>query len=173
VFTDDAELLARRVTDSHERKAAVELQGLRDDLAKLGYLRQPQQEKNTGTAVSTARQDFRTVRPMREIPRVFRTTRLSPVQQLAKSVEDVHRWLHERFAVEQQETVTSRFEQTESIKQAESIKQKEAESVKPTSGIKRSRTVKEALQKKPAPRRKLGWGITPSGSTGHSRGIGV
>ena len=36
VFTDDAELLSRRVTDSHERKAAVELQGLRDDLAKLG-----------------------------------------------------------------------------------------------------------------------------------------
>ena len=26
VFTDDADLLARRVTDSHERKAAVELQ---------------------------------------------------------------------------------------------------------------------------------------------------
>jgi len=26
VFTDDAELLARRVSDSHERKAAVELQ---------------------------------------------------------------------------------------------------------------------------------------------------
>src|SRR5207244_6960314 len=36
VFTDDADLLARRVTDSHERKAAVELQALRDDLAKLG-----------------------------------------------------------------------------------------------------------------------------------------
>jgi hypothetical protein len=46
VFTDDAELLARRVTDSHERKAAVELQGLRDDLAKLGFLRQPQQEQD-------------------------------------------------------------------------------------------------------------------------------
>src|SRR5206468_306320 len=35
VFTDDADLLARPVTDSHERKAAVELQALRADLAKL------------------------------------------------------------------------------------------------------------------------------------------
>src|SRR6266508_4622344 len=40
VFTDDADLLARRVTDSHERKAAVELQALRDELAKLGFIRQ-------------------------------------------------------------------------------------------------------------------------------------
>src|SRR5207302_3277179 len=40
VFTDDADLLARRVTDSHERKAAVELQALRDDLAKLGFIRE-------------------------------------------------------------------------------------------------------------------------------------
>ena len=38
VFTDDAELLARRVSDSHERKAAIELQALRDDLAKLGFI---------------------------------------------------------------------------------------------------------------------------------------
>ena len=34
VFTDDAGLLARRVTDSHERKAAVELQALHNDLAR-------------------------------------------------------------------------------------------------------------------------------------------
>jgi hypothetical protein len=38
VFTDDADLLARRVTDSHARKAAVELQALRDGLAKLGFI---------------------------------------------------------------------------------------------------------------------------------------
>src|SRR5208283_3653820 len=72
VFTDDAELLARRVTDSHERKAAVELQGLRDDLAKLGFLRQPQQEQHISVAVSMVHQDFLTVRPMRQSPRVFR-----------------------------------------------------------------------------------------------------
>ena len=165
VFTDDAELLARRVTDSHERKAAVELQGLRDDLAKLGFLQQPQQEEDTVTPATTVGQDFRTVRPMRQTPRVFRATRLSPVQRLAKSVEDVHRWLHERFAVEQKEVVAEKIQHTESIKQPETVT--------PTQKIKRSRAVKEALQEKPAARRKLGWGITPSGDTGHSRGIGV
>ena len=165
VFTDDAELLARRVTDSHERKAAVELQGLRDDLAKLGFLRQPQQNQNISTPACAARQDFRTVRPMRQTPRVFRATRLSPVQRLAQVVEDVHRWLRERSGVEQKEVVTEKIEQTESIKQPETVT--------PTQKIKRSRTVKEALQEKPAARRKLGRGITPSGDTGHSRGIGV
>ena len=177
VFTDDAELLARRVTDSHERKAAVELQALRDDLAKLGFLRQPQPEQNVSAPVSTVHQDFRTVRPMRQTPRVFRATRLSPVQRLAQVAEDVQRWLRERFVIEQKETVTTKCEQTESIKQAKSIKQAEsvklADSVKRTSGLKRSRPVKEPVQQEQAARRKLRRGITPPGSIGHSRGIGV
>jgi conjugative relaxase-like TrwC/TraI family protein len=171
VFTDDAELLARRVTDSHERKAAVELQGLRDDLAKLGFLRQRQQDQDTVAPATTVGEDFRTMRTMRQTPRVFRATRLPPVQRLAQVVEDVHRWLREGSDVEQKETVTSKFEQTESIKQAESVKL--AESVKRTSGLKRSRTVKEALQQEQSARRKLRRGITPPGSIGHSRGIGV
>jgi hypothetical protein len=165
VFTDDAELLARRVTDSHERKAAVELQGLRDDLAKLGFLRQRQQDQDTVKPATPVGQDFRTVRPMRQTPRVFRATRLSPVQRLAQVAEDVQRWLRERSVIEQKETVTTKFEQTESIKQAESVKR--------TSGLKRSRTVKEALQQEQSARRKLRRGITPPGSIGHSRGIGV
>ncbi|MGO9526716.1 MAG: MobF family relaxase [Verrucomicrobiia bacterium] len=171
VFTDDAELLARRVTDSHERKAAVELQGLRDDLAKLGFLRQRQQGQDTITPAATAGQDFRAVRAMRQTPRVFRATRLSPVQRLAQVVEDVHRWLGERTVVEQKEVVAEKLPQTESIKPTESIKQ--AESVKRTSGLKRSRTVKEPLQQEQSTRRKLRRGITPPGSIGHSRGIGV
>src|SRR5207245_9926011 len=64
VFTDDADLLARRVTDSHERKAAVELQALRDELANLGFIRQEQlKEKTTSPAV----EGFRTVPPMRQV----------------------------------------------------------------------------------------------------------
>ncbi len=173
VFTDDVELLARRVTNSRERKAAVELQGLRDDLAKLGFLRQPQQEQNISAPVSTVHQDFRTARPMRQSPRVFRATRLSPVQRLAQVAEDVQRWLRERIVVEQREVVAEKLPQTESIKQAESIKQTQAESVKRTSGLKRSRTVKEALQQEQSARPKLRRGITPPGSIGHSRGIGV
>ena len=171
VFTDDAELLARRVTDSHERKAAVELQGLRDELAKLGFLRQPEQVQNTSAPVSTVHQDFRTMRPMRQSPRVFRVTRLSPVQRLAQVAEDVQRWLRERSVIEQKEVLAEKLPQTESIKPAESIKQ--AESVKRTSGLKRSRTVKQALQQEQSARRSLRRGITPPGSIGHSRGIGV
>jgi conjugative relaxase-like TrwC/TraI family protein len=165
VFTDDVELLARRVTDSHERKAAVELQGLRDDLAKLGFLRQRQQEQDTVIPATTVGQDFRTVRMMRQTPRVFRATRLSSVQRLAQVVEDVHRWLRERSGVEQKEVVAEKLPQTESIKQPVTVR--------PTQKIKRSRTVKEALREKPAARRKLGWGITPAGDIGHSRGIGI
>ncbi len=165
VFTDDTQLLARRVTDSHERKAAVELQGLRDDLAKLGFLRQRQQEQDTVTPATTVSQDFRAVRSMRQSPRVFRATRLSPVQRLAQLIEDVHRWLRERSGVEQKEVFAEKLPQTESIKQAEAVK--------PTQKIKRSHTVNEALQQKQFTRPKLSRTISQQGDTGHSRGIGV
>ena len=39
IFTDDAELLGHRVKDTHTRKAAVELQGLRDALKAAGFKR--------------------------------------------------------------------------------------------------------------------------------------
>jgi len=57
ILTDDADLLARRVTDLHERKAAVELQALRDDLAKLGFLPQLK-EKITSQGVEGFCEDF-------------------------------------------------------------------------------------------------------------------
>jgi conjugative relaxase-like TrwC/TraI family protein len=117
VFTDDSELLARRVTDSHERKAAVELQALRDDLAKLGFTRK-QQEKTSPPSLTAARQ-HRPVRPV--AMRQHRVTRLSPVQKLAQVVEDVRRWL----GLERTETVANeqaaKTEATEAVKQAEKI----------------------------------------------------
>jgi conjugative relaxase-like TrwC/TraI family protein len=96
VFTDDSELLAHRVKDSQDRKAAVELTELRQELAKLGFTRR---EPETGESSSeVARHDFRMVRPMRSImasrpdyPQ--RATRLSPVQRLAQIIEDMRRWL--------------------------------------------------------------------------------
>src|SRR5439155_20246777 len=91
VFTDDADLLARRVTDSHERMAAIELQALRDDLAKLGFARKERLEEKS---VSPAKEDFRAVRPMRDTP-ARRTTRLSPVQRLTQIAEQVRRWMGE------------------------------------------------------------------------------
>ena len=78
IFTDDSELLARRVTDSHERKAAVELQALRDDLAKLGFNRKEQEK--TSPPPSTAAQLVRRgisespgCRPFKSSPKSSRT----------------------------------------------------------------------------------------------------
>jgi conjugative relaxase-like TrwC/TraI family protein len=177
VFTDDAELLARRVTGSYERKAAVELQGLRNDLAKLGFLPRQQPERETVTTASAVRQDFRTVRLMRQSARVFRATRLSPVQRIGQIMEDVRRWIGERVGMEQKQTVTRKIEESSSITQAESITQvepvKHAESAKPTTKIKRSRTAKEVVQQEQSARRRLGRRITPPHDTGHSHGIHV
>ncbi len=132
VFTDDAELLARCVTDSHERKAAVELQALHDDLVKLGFARrEPPTEKN----VSSAAEDFRAVRPMRPT----RATRLSPVQRLATVVEDVRRWLDERLGFDQKEKVAENIAQSESIKSGDAI-------VHQTESVKPARTVRKGFQ---------------------------
>ncbi len=96
VFTDDTESLACRVTDSHERKAAIELQALRDDLAKLGFVRA---ERTLPPAPpADTRQDFRTTRPVRP-SRPTRFTRLPAIQRLVQMVEEVNRWLGQWIAV--------------------------------------------------------------------------
>ena len=126
VFTDDADLLARRVTDSHERKAAVELQALRDGLAKLGFIRKEQLKEKTGTPASTGNGDFMAVRQRRPM----RQTRLSPMQRLSTLVENVRRWIEQSLGIEvlahghQTETVTEKaVEQTESVKQARTVRE--------------------------------------------------
>ena len=162
VFTDDAELLARRVTDSHERKAAVELQALRDDLVRLGFVpsRKPTVEDSTVGCLSPEKTQ------QESGFRIARSTRLSPVQRMANLVEEVRRRLSEVLGPGlETEAVTEKVERTESIKPAEVVK--------PTQKLKRSRTVKEALQPKQPMRHKLSWSISPSRDTGHSRGIGV
>jgi hypothetical protein len=129
VFTDDSELLARRVTDSHERKAAIELTELRQELAKLGFARKPETPASPAVAV---RKDFRTVRPMRPVAagredRPRRATRLSPVQRLAQVIENVRRWVlalgrHEEKkqpALTEAEKQAAKVEPTEDTKPAE------------------------------------------------------
>ncbi len=114
IFTDDSELLARRVTDSHERKAAVELQALRDDLAKLGFIRKEPLAEKIPPPSTAVRQP----RPTR----AFRVTRLSPVQRLAQVVEDVRRWLGlEVLADGHHEAAAKKVEQAEAVQQAEKI----------------------------------------------------
>ena len=122
VFTDDAELLAHRVTGSHDRKAAVELQALRDDLAKLGF--RPRQQQEPEVSGRTPEEDspwpWRTIRPLRA-RRITQVTRLSPVQRLAQVAEDVRRWLSERLGVAETEAVTQKIEPAESRKPVEKI----------------------------------------------------
>jgi len=114
VFTDDAELLARRVTDTHERTAAVELVALRQELAKLGFTRKEMLAHGHQPVPSVA---ARKDRPTRH----FRVTRLSPVQKLAQVVEDVRRWLGlERTATVAKEQA-AKEETTEAMKPAEKI----------------------------------------------------
>jgi len=153
VFTDDADLLARRVTDSRERKAAVELQGLRDGLAKLGFVRKEalahgQQLKEK--AAPPVGEDSRAVRPRRPM----RQTRLSTIQRLATAVEDVRRWLglDQTEAAEQKETVAEKIGQTESVKQAEKI----APAVKETPGQKLRREIAQRRQQQHSQRRSGG-----------------
>ena len=160
VFTDDADLLARRVTDSHERKAAVELQALRDDLAKLGFVRkdvpvdgQRLKEKAPAPVV----EDFHkvAVRPMRQT-RATRFTRLAPVQRIAQVVEDVRRWLGEVLADGHREAVTEKV--AEAVKQTEPGKQAEkiAPAVKETPGQRLRREIERSRQRQQQQRRSGG-----------------
>ncbi len=113
VFTDDAELLALRVTESRERTSAVELQALRDDMAKLGFVRRERPEGKMGPAV--AHQDLGTIRTARETGRAVRPTRMTPTQRLAQIVADTRRWINERLGIEEKESVVEKIEQAEKI----------------------------------------------------------
>ena len=158
VFTDDADLLARRVTDSHERQAAVELVALRQELAKLGFSRTDRLKEKVlahghQPPASTARQDFRTVRLMRPVAvRQHRTTRLSPVQRLVQVAEQVRRWMGEHFEPKEvvTEKVTEKAAQTESVKQVEKPRRSLREEVR--------QRIEQHRQQRQQPR--------------HSRGIG-
>jgi hypothetical protein len=156
VFTDDADLLARRVTDSHERKAAVELQALRDDLAKLGFVRKERLEQKIPSPVVAGREDFRTVRPMRQT-RMQRVTRLAPVQRLAQVVEELRQWFAERLGVEvlahgHQETAKPEQKIAEPVTQSEKI----APAVKETPGQKLRRELEQSRQRQQQQRRSGG-----------------
>jgi hypothetical protein len=118
IFTDDAELLARRISDSHERKAAVELTELRQELAKLGF-KPKAREDMTPPMVAVRKGDFRTVRPMRQpmANRLHHVTRLPPVQWLAQITEEVRRWL----GIATPEAVAEKMTPAESVRPAEEM----------------------------------------------------
>lgn len=164
VFTDDAELLAHRVTDTHERKAAIELQPLRDELAKLGFIRKEVPEERAALPLVAVRQH----RPMRRT-RPMRHTRMSPVQQITNLLEDVRRWFGDVFRPALQiEAIAEQVERAETVKPTESVKLEERiiEITKPL-------TVREVLKQQDATRRKRTPGTTPPETPKHSRGIGI
>jgi ATP-dependent exoDNAse (exonuclease V) alpha subunit len=154
IFTDDSELLARRVTDTHERTAAIELMALHQELAKLGFTPKERLEKLAAPPmVSFRKDDFRTVRPLR-------ATRLSPVQRLAQVVADIRRWLglEHTEAVAREQTV--KVEPTETVKEAEKISPAtveapkiETEKIRPQPPVKNRIVIKPTL---PPPTRSRG-----------------
>lgn len=164
VFTDDAELLARRVADTHERKAALELQPLRDALAKLGFVRSERRQENTAPQAVAVRQH----RPMRET-RPMRPTRLSPVQRVSNFLEAVRRWFGDVFEPSQPtKPVMEQADQAEVVKPTESIRPEERiiEVTKPL-------TVLEAIKQRDAAHRKHPPDITPPETPKRSRGIKI
>jgi hypothetical protein len=90
--------------------------------------------------------------------RVTRITRLAPVQRLVQVVEDVARWIGERFGIETKQEIVQ-------VKQAQAPKHLEA--------VRPPRTVREALEQSNASRRRPAIVIKPPSDTGRSRGIGV
>jgi len=119
IYTDDAELLRRRVEDTHTRKAAVELEGLRDALKRAGYVRAqtqaPAQTVRPESRRAAVEQTIgRVVRQMRQI----RVERLAPVQRLAQEwAQSLREWLGQKLGVER--TETQRMTAKEFIAQAQ------------------------------------------------------
>jgi len=104
VFTDDAELLGRRVEDTHTRKAAVELEGLRDALKRAGFTR-------TQTTAQTMRPDSPRASVAQTVGRAWRhvrelrVERLAPAQRLAQRwTQSLRQWFGERLGVRVERT---------------------------------------------------------------------
>ena len=95
VFTDDAGLLRQRVQDTHTRKAAVELAGLREALGKAGFKRAP---SLTPAALRVTAQEPAPRRVWRQL-RALRVERLAPALRVAQWTHSVRQWLGERLGL--------------------------------------------------------------------------
>jgi hypothetical protein len=120
VFTDDAELLGRRVQETHTRKAAVELAGLHEALQKHGLLPPQQKQKAQHQPASERTGEGRAFRQMR-VMRAVRSLRVEATQRLAKIAEDLKRWVSERAGLvearKQGEALTPRVTREQTLRQ--------------------------------------------------------
>jgi ATP-dependent exoDNAse (exonuclease V) alpha subunit len=98
IYTDDEELLGRRVEDSHTRKAAVELEGLREALAKNGYT------VRETRAVALMPDEDRAYREVREL----RAERLTPMERVVQWVEDFRQRIEQRLGIRETQQVAQR-----------------------------------------------------------------
>jgi conjugative relaxase-like TrwC/TraI family protein len=98
VYTDDAELLGRRVEDSHTRKAAVELEGLREELARAGFKPAAEAATPHPRAASRLGRAWRAVRSLRP-------DRLLPVQRFAAWARAARDWMGARQSLEAAESL--------------------------------------------------------------------
>jgi hypothetical protein len=91
IFTDDAELLGHRVKDTHTRKAAVELQGLRDALKRAGF-----QRTEPPPRVAVVPTNGRVWRQLRAL----RPGRLAPAFRVGEWADSFRSWLGLRRGLE-------------------------------------------------------------------------
>lgn len=128
IYTDDAELLGRRVEDSHTRKAAIELEGLREALRRAGYTRAPereeQQEARTERATVTQRATVRAEQTIRRVVRQLRELRAERLAPVERMVRSARQWIGQRLGMEQTQRQTAR----EFIAQAQREAQRQSQS---------------------------------------------
>jgi len=127
IYTDDTDLLGRRVEDTHTRKAAIELEGLREALKRAGYTRAqtpaPAMRPDSPRA-SVAQTVGRAWRHVREL----RAERLAPAQRLAQRwTQSLRQWLGERLG--------HRVERTQRMTAREFIDQAQREAPRQSRGI--------------------------------------
>ncbi len=110
IFTDDAATLERRVEETHTRKAALELQGLREEMARHGLLllreeeeKRLKEERQRAAAAEEAERRERAgriMRPLRSL-RVLRGERMAaPVLTLHRWAQEFRRWMGARMTTQ-------------------------------------------------------------------------
>jgi conjugative relaxase-like TrwC/TraI family protein len=121
IYTDDEELLGRRVEDSHTRKAAIELDGLREELAKNGYTARQTQR------IAPTLDEGHAWREVQEV-RELRAERLSPMERVVQWVEDFRQMVEQRLGITQKETQQVAQRQTRTVREDMKISPRQSQS---------------------------------------------